>query len=71
VSNIRYFVHGTEVSRGRAIRAWEVSATYKRAAHNKEIFWKAEQGIDDGGVANHLREAGIEVIIDGQQREEA
>lgn len=63
MTNITYIVHGRKVGRSRALRAWQVSTTYKRANHANEIFSKAERGIDDGGVANHLREAGVRVIV--------
>lgn len=60
---MRYFVHGNEVSRQEAARAWWRSKTYRDATRKTRdgIFTDAEKGIDDNGELNHLREAGITI----------
>lgn len=60
----KYYVRGKRVNRSAALQAWMKSPTYNNAAHREEIFWKAEKGIDDGGVTAHLAEAGIRVLPD-------
>lgn len=62
---VRYFVDGVEASQREANARWFASPTY-RAANRRtrnEIWTNAHRGVDDGGVRNHLAEAGIEIRL--------
>jgi hypothetical protein len=64
-----YFADGKHVSRKRCIAVWLASQTYRRAKEStRDRIWRdAEAGIDRDGALNHLREAGIRIVIDHQQ----
>lgn len=58
-----YFINERQVSRRQATQHWWSSSTYRNAnARTRNgIFCDAEEGINDNGELNHLREAGITI----------
>lgn len=64
---IRYYFNGIEVPREGAWKAWRASKTYKRARFADAIFSNAENGRDEGGATNHLREAKIRIVVEQEQ----
>lgn len=60
---IRYFFREIEISRGEAVRIWRASETYERGKFCEALFNKAENGVDEGGVSNHLAEAGLRITV--------
>jgi hypothetical protein len=64
---VRYFFRDIEVTRGEAVRIWRASETYERGKYCEALFNKAENGVDEGGVSNHLAEAGIRITVNQDQ----